>query len=81
MNTWSVDESTDCTGLHCPLPMIKARRIIRSMQAGQVLEMTATDPAVVSDVRHWVTQEKHELLQASQHEGGIYHFLIRKRRS
>lgn len=78
MKSMNVDESIDCTGLCCPLPMIKTRRAIRGLVSGQVLELTATDVGVVPDVKHWVTQEGHELLQSVQRDDGVFHFLIRK---
>ena len=78
MDTLTPDEIIDCTGLHCPLPMIKARRAIRNIDAGQTLAMTATDHAVVNDVQHWVKQEHHHLVVSQQREDGIYYFLIRK---
>jgi tRNA 2-thiouridine synthesizing protein A len=35
----------DFTGLKCPLPVLKARRALKSMAIGQLAEITADDPA------------------------------------
>ena len=52
MNTTStrsvhVDETLDCTGLLCPMPIIKTQQAIKKLASGQVLEMIATDPGSI----------------------------------
>lgn len=39
----------DVTGLSCPLPVLKARRLLREMKPGQTLEVLATDPGALED--------------------------------
>ena len=39
------DESIDCIGLFCPMPIVKTREALTSMAVGQVLEMLSDDPA------------------------------------
>ena len=78
MNVIHADKVIDATGLFCPLPMIKVRRAIRTMSPGEVLELTATDEGVVSDVHHWVQQNQHELLCSDRRPDGIFYFLNRK---
>ena len=39
----------DTSGLNCPLPIIKAKKEINSMEAGQVLHVISTDPGAVMD--------------------------------
>ena len=40
----------DATGLRCPLPVLKARKALRSVPPGGVLELLADDPAATKDV-------------------------------
>ena len=49
------------------------------MAVGQVLEVFADDPAAEADMRRWVEQAGHDILSLSQ-TGGVYRFLVRKRR-
>ncbi|MEM1341513.1 MAG: sulfurtransferase TusA family protein, partial [Pseudomonadota bacterium] len=44
------DDEIDASGLLCPLPVLKARKRLKSMASGQILALTATDPAAVVDV-------------------------------
>lgn len=59
------DEEIDASGLLCPLPVLKARKRLQGMAPGQILRLTATDPAAVIDVPHFCTGLGHELLEAA----------------
>ncbi|MCU0817455.1 MAG: sulfurtransferase TusA family protein, partial [Cypionkella sp.] len=55
-------ETLDATGLLCPLPVLKARKRLKSMAPGAVLRLIATDPAAVIDVPHFCNQSGHVLV-------------------
>ncbi|SIS51196.1 tRNA 2-thiouridine synthesizing protein A [Paracoccus saliphilus] len=74
--TW--DQELDARGLLCPLPVLKARKRLQGMAAGEVLRVVATDPAAVIDVPHFCAESGHELLE-QQDEGEAQAYLIRKR--
>jgi tRNA 2-thiouridine synthesizing protein A len=52
----------DARGLKCPLPVLKARRLIREMTPGDVLEVQATDPGAPADFEHFCQTTGHRLL-------------------
>lgn len=52
----------DARGLKCPLPVLKARRLIRAMEPGNVLEVQATDPGAPADFEHFCQTTGHQLL-------------------
>lgn len=66
----------DATGLHCPQPLLKAKKALQALQAGQVLQVNCTDPASVEDFKAFAKQTGHILL-AHHQEQGIYYFWIR----
>ena len=72
------DESLDATGLLCPLPVLKARRALRAVPAGGVLEVLATDPGAVKDFEHFCKTTGCELLEASEQPGGVLRFRLQK---
>jgi TusA-related sulfurtransferase len=47
------DKELDARGLNCPMPLVKARQEIGTLQAGQVLKVTATDRGSVKDFQGW----------------------------
>ncbi len=71
------DESLDATGLNCPLPILKAKKTLASMNAGEVLYVTATDPGSVKDFESFSQQTGHELLEQKE-EDGTYHFRLKR---
>jgi tRNA 2-thiouridine synthesizing protein A len=71
------DTTLDATGLLCPLPVLKARRALRDVPAGGILEVLATDPGAVKDFEHFCQTTGCELLAASD-SGGVLRFRLRK---
>jgi tRNA 2-thiouridine synthesizing protein A len=76
-DTAQAQQTLDCRGLLCPLPIIKLSKAIKTIQVGQVIEMLATDPGSVPDVKAFQAQTGHELLSSDQ-QGGVYRFLVRR---
>lgn len=73
----SADQILDCTGLLCPVPVIKVSKAIKQIEVGQVLKMIATDPGAPPDMEAWSRQTGHELLDSHQ-EGDKYIFHFRR---
>jgi tRNA 2-thiouridine synthesizing protein A len=73
------DRQIDCTGLFCPMPIVKTREAMSQMVAGQVLEMLSDDPASDPDMRSWAQNTGHELLEVTRNRA-VYRFVIRKTR-
>ena len=69
----------DCSGLFCPMPIVKTREAIREMAVGQVLEMLSDDPGSDPDMRSWAQITGHELVSVAK-EGGLFRFLVKKSR-
>ena len=72
------DSTLDATGLLCPLPVLKARRSLRQVPAGGVLEVLATDPGAIKDFEHFCQTTGCTLIEASEAPGGVLRFLLRK---
>ncbi|MEM1276205.1 MAG: sulfurtransferase TusA family protein [Pseudomonadota bacterium] len=74
----SPDAILDATGLLCPLPVLKARKRLQSLEIGQVLEVHADDPAARVDIPHFCAEQGHELLATRNLEEGVIVFRLRK---
>ena len=72
------DATLDTLGLLCPLPVLKARKRLKSMQPGQVLRLLASDPAAIVDVPHFCAESGHELLEVEDAGDGAQAYLIRR---
>jgi tRNA 2-thiouridine synthesizing protein A len=71
------DQELDATGLNCPLPILRAKKALAGLNAGQVLRVVATDPGSVKDFDAFAKQTGNELLESTE-DGGKYLFLIKK---
>ena len=81
---FDTDRQIDTCGLRCPLPLLRAKQTLKEMQAGDILQVFATDPAAKADFDAMLRHLPHELLAYERCEGlaGDYaridSFIIRK---
>jgi tRNA 2-thiouridine synthesizing protein A len=68
----------DCKGLKCPLPVLKARKAMKQLAAGDVLRVLATDPGAVGDFRHFCEVTGNRLVAHREETGGVLVFEIEK---
>jgi len=67
----------DCRGMNCPLPVLKTKKAIVGLAAGDVLKVIATDPGSVADMAAFSRRTGHEILDQSE-GGGEFVFYFRK---
>lgn len=67
----------DARGLLCPLPVLKARKALKSLPQGAELHLLADDPAAIVDVPHYCAESGNELLRQSDGADGQL-YVIRK---
>jgi tRNA 2-thiouridine synthesizing protein A len=68
----------DVKGLRCPLPVLRANRVLRGMRPNERLRVLATDRASIADFQAYCRETGHALLAWSD-EGDVFSFLIRRR--
>ena len=61
--------------LLCPMPVIKTQDKIATLESGDILEVSCTDPGVLSDIPTWCRINGHKLLESNQ-SGRIITLLI-----
>ena len=72
------DKELDARGLNCPLPILRAKKALTDMNAGQVLKILATDPGSVKDFQAFCKQTGNELLSHSE-KPSEFTFFMKKR--
>ncbi|MGH7059314.1 MAG: sulfurtransferase TusA family protein [Stellaceae bacterium] len=77
-DTTAAATTLDATGLLCPLPVLKARRALKPLAPGAVLEVLATDPGATKDFEHFCKTTGCELLEAREEAGGVLRFRLKK---
>ena len=71
------DHTLDAKGLNCPLPILKARKALKGVAAGETLEILSTDPGSVADFEAFCRQTGNQLLESSNDES-VFRFLIKR---
>jgi len=72
------DVTLDVKGMTCPLPVLRANRALRGLEAGDRLLVHATDRASVVDFQIYCRESGHALISWSEQAGAFY-FVIRKK--
>ena len=74
----NADIEVDARGLNCPLPILKAKKALNTMQSGQTLRVVATDAGSVRDFQAFAKQTGNELVE-QQSVGAVLIHLMRRR--
>ncbi|MDP2730948.1 MAG: sulfurtransferase TusA family protein [Dehalococcoidales bacterium] len=56
------DQSLDCMGLYCPMPIVKTAEKIKQLKTGEILEVLADDKGIKEDMPAWCEATGHEFL-------------------
>ncbi len=70
-------KNLDCVGLYCPEPVFRTRQELDKLDVGEVLEVTADDPAAEEDIPRLVKRLEQQLIKMWK-EGDEFHFVIKK---
>ena len=68
----------DTIGMNCPLPILRTKKALATMQSGQVLKVKATDAGAAHDFPTFAKQTGNELLSSTTEEGVLVFFLKRR---
>jgi tRNA 2-thiouridine synthesizing protein A len=73
----STMKKLDLTGLRCPLPVLKTRKMLKSLKAGDRLEVHCTDPLSVIDIPNLI-RETGDRVEVAQPAEKLFVFTIEK---
>ena len=73
-----VDQEVDTRGLNCPLPILKAKKALATMQSGQLLKVVATDTGSIRDFQAFAKQTGNELVEQQTVGSEFIHILKRR---
>ena len=72
------DKELDCTGLFCPMPIVKTKLELDTMKPGQALEIIADDPGFEKDLPAWCAATGEEFI-ALRKEGAVIRGFVKKK--
>jgi rhodanese-related sulfurtransferase/TusA-related sulfurtransferase len=77
METIKSNVKLDAKGLACPMPIVKTKKVMNGLEAGQVLEVQATDKGSKADLKAWAESTGHQYLGTVE-EGDVLKHYLRK---
>ena len=77
MNKSEANVFLDCKGLNCPMPVVKIKKALDSLESGQVILVEVTDKGSKADIPAMLKRTGNELLAVNEKEN-VFTFLIRK---
>ena len=72
------DQEIDTRGLHCPLPILKAKKALAGMESGQLLKVLSTDAGSLRDFQAFAKQTGNALVD-QQTQGDEFVHVLRRR--
>jgi len=73
----TADQTLDASGLNCPLPILRAKKMLASMASGETVHIISTDSGSARDFPVFAKQLGHALEQSAEADGK-FHFVLRK---
>ncbi|WP_423407928.1 sulfurtransferase TusA family protein [Heyndrickxia sp. MSNUG] len=77
MDTVKTNSTVDAKGLACPMPIVRTKKAINTLNPGEVLEVLATDKGSKADIQAWAKSSGHQYLGTLE-EGDVLKHYIRK---
>jgi len=71
----SHDETIDCKGMQCPMPVLKTKLKMDTMANGKVLKLITSDPGSCKDIPAWADRVGHKLLSTEENQEGFIFYL------
>lgn len=65
----------DAKGLACPMPIVRTKKAMNELEAGQVIEVQATDKGSKADIKAWAESTGHQYLGTLEEGTVLKHFL------
>ncbi len=77
MTSEAIHSTVDAKGLSCPMPIVRTAQHVKSVPAGALIEVLATDPGSVKDFAAWTRSTGNAIVEQSE-SAGVYRFVIKK---
>lgn len=72
-----VHTTVDAKGLSCPMPIVKTAQAVKTVPAGELIEVLSTDPGSVKDFAAWTRSTGNTIVEQTEADG-VYRFVIKR---
>ncbi len=71
----NITKTLNAKGLACPMPVVRTKKAIDTINSGEVLEVLVTDKGALSDIPAWAKTGGHNILEQKTNEDVIYFYI------
>jgi tRNA 2-thiouridine synthesizing protein A len=71
-------QEVDASGLMCPLPLLRLKKMLTAMGSGQVVKVIATDPAAHLDFGVYTNQSGHQIIEVIKQDAKQIFYIKKK---
>ena len=76
-DTYQAKETLDCRGDYCPMPIVKMKKALKGMAAGEIVKVLATDKGSRRDFESFCRKTGNNLLESSE-DDGVFTYVVEK---
>ena len=69
-------QTLDLTGLKCPLPILRTKKALATLDSGAIITVLATDAGAPADFAAFCQHTGHELLESSE-DNGVFTLVLK----
>ena len=69
-------QTLDLTGLKCPLPILRTKKALATLDSGAIITVLATDAGAPADFAAFCQHTGHELLESSE-DNGVFMLVLK----
>lgn len=73
----NITKTLDAKGIACPMPIVRTKKAIDTINTGEVLEVLVTDKGALNDFPAWSKASGHTILETKEVDG-VHYFYIQK---
>ena len=70
-------QRVDACGQSCPMPLLMAKRALRDLASGELLEVLATDPGSARDFQSLQRLAGHQVVTHQRDDGVLQHWITK----
>ena len=68
----NIIKTLDAKGLACPMPIVRTKKSIDTINSGEVLEVLVTDKGALSDIPAWAKSGGHTIIDQKEEDGVLF---------
>lgn len=75
VNQMNITKTLDAKGLACPMPIVKTKKAMDTINSGEVLEVLLTDKGALNDIPAWAKSGGHTVVEQKTEEDVLYFYI------